>query len=215
MRNLFEWKQSKLETFREQLKDQIREGFDVNDHFLFTTQEIEEIKEEVLIEDYRDLVEDFDEVNLDDDEIEISETPQYSYEFEPSEDGMKIDLEMEVNLKEFDLSFNSIAKIRDSLFAEDYELEVIEEADRAKIIFKRSGGKIFKRKVCGRGMRLVGNKCLPQTGTQKSQERVKGVKLKRAKKAMGAGAKKKAMLKKNITSRRVSGRARNLSNTEN
>lgn len=214
MKNLFEWKQDKLDTFREQLKNQIREGFDPEGHFLFSAQEIQEIKDEVLIEDYSELVEDFDEVSLDEDELEMSSEPQEAYEFEPSKDGQKMDIEIEVNLEQFNIDFASIARIRDTFFAEDYEIEMIDEGS-AKIIFKRSGGKIFKRKVCGKGMRLAGNRCIPQTGSQKSKERVKGIKLKRAKKAMGAGAKKKAMLKKKITSRRVRGRARNLANTEN
>ena len=53
------------------------------------------------------------------------------------------------------------------------------------------------------------------TGTQKSKERRRGIKLKRAFKAMGAGKKKKAQIKKSITTRRIRGRARNLANTVN
>jgi len=91
----------------------------------------------------------------------------------------------------------------------------LEESHAAKIVFKRSKGEVVKKKKCAKGMRLVGNKCLPQTGTQKGEERRRGIKLKRAFKAMGAGKKKKAQIKKKITDRRVKGRARNLANTIN
>jgi len=64
-------------------------------------------------------------------------------------------------------------------------------------------------------MRLAGNRCLPQTGTQKAKMRRAGIKLKRAKRAMGGGAKKKAALKSKITKRRVKGRSRSLANTTN
>ena len=64
-------------------------------------------------------------------------------------------------------------------------------------------------------MRLAGNRCLPQTGTQKAKERRKGIKLKRARRAMGGGAKKKAALKGKITKRRVKTRSRSLANTTN
>ena len=97
------------------------------------------------------------------------------------------------------------------MFAEDYEYEVVAESNMAKVVFKRSGGTISKKKVCGPGMRLVGKRCLPQAGAQKSKERVKGIKLKRAKKAMGAGLKKKAAIKAKITKKRVKGRTRNFS----
>ena len=112
-------------------------------------------------------------------------------------------------------SLLTLGKIRDLFFAEDYEVEVLEESNRAKIVFKRSKGEIVKKKKCGKGMRLVGNRCLPQTGTQKSKERRRGVKLKRAFKAMGKGKKKKAALKRKITTTRVKGRSRNLGNTSN
>lgn len=214
MANLFEWKKEKTETFREQLKDQIREGFDVNVHFLFSTEEIEEIKEEILIEDFSEVVEDFEEIELDEDLDGLSEL-QETFEFLPKSNGSVMDIEVEVDLEIVEMNLLTLGKIRDLFFAEDYEIEEIEESTKAKIIFRRSKGEVVKKKKCGKGMRLVGNRCLPQTGTQKSKERRKGVKLRRAFKAMGAGKKKKAQIKKKITSRRIKGRARNLANTIN
>ena len=214
MANLFEWKQEKTATFREQVKRQIREGFDVETHFLFSNEEIEEIKEEILIEDYSEIVEDFDEIELDEELDAISEL-QETYDFLPNQNGSVMDVEVEVDLEIVEMSLITLGKIRDLFFAEDYEVEQFEESTKAKIVFKRSKGEVIKKKKCGKGMRLVGNRCLPQTGTQKSQERRKGVKLKRAFKAIGAGKKKKAQIKKKITKRRIAGRARNVANTEN
>ena len=214
MANLFEWKQEKTATFREQVKGQIREGFDVETHFLFSNEEIEEIKEEILIEDYSEIVEDFDEIELDEELDAISEL-QETYDFLPNQNGSVMDVEVEVDLEIVEMSLITLGKIRDLFFAEDYEVEQFEESTKAKIIFKRSKGEVVKKKKCGKGHRLVGNRCLPQTGTQRSQERRKGVKLKRAFKAIGAGKKKKAQIKKKITKRRIAGRARNVANTIN
>ena len=213
--NLFQWKQKKTETFREQLKDQIREGFDVENHFLFSHEEIAEIKEEIFIEDFSEVLEDFDVVDLDDDILTESTDVQESYEFLPEEKGMVMDIEVEADLDIVEMNILSLGKIRDLFFAEDYEVEVLEESNRARIVFKRAKGKVVKKKKCGPKMRLVGNRCLPQTGTQKSQERRRGIKLKRAFKAMGKGKKKKAALKRKITKTRVKGRARSLGNTIN
>ena len=214
MKNLFEWKQEKLETFRDQLKHEIREGFDINSHFLFTEEQIQEVKDEVEIEDFSEIVEDFEELSLDDDELEVSSDILEAFEFLPSEDGSVMDIEAEVDLSVTDLDESTLEKICALFFAEEAEIEYIDES-RAKIVFKRSKGEIAKKKKCAKGMRLVGNRCLPQTGTQKSKERRKGIKLMRAFKAMGAGKKKKAQIKKKITKRRTAGRARNLANTEN
>ena len=213
--NLFQWKQEKLDTFREQVKDQIREGFDVDNHFLFSQEQIEEIKEEIFIEDFSEIVEDFDVLDLDDDLLTESTEVQESYEFLPKSDGAAIDIEVEADLQVMEMSLNALGKIQDLFFAEDYEVEVLDESSKAKIVFKRSKGEIIKKKKCGKGMRLVGNRCLPQSGTQKSKERRRGIKLKRAFKAMGKGKKKKAALKRKITTTRVKGRARNLGNTIN
>ena len=213
--NLFQWKQKKTETFREQLKDQIRQGFDISEHFLFSQEEIEEIKEEIFIEDFSEIVEDFEVLDLDDDNLFESSEVQEAFEFLPEKNGHVMDIEVEADLQVVEMSLLTLGKIRDLFFAEDYEVEVLDESSKAIIVFKRSHGKVIKKKKCGKGMRLVGNRCLPQTGTQKSKERRRGIKLKRAFKAMGKGKKKKAALKRKITATRVKGRARSLGNTEN
>ena len=211
--NLFEFKQEKTETFRNHLKEQIREGLDLDKHFLFTSDEIKEIKEEILIEDSYEIVEDFEELILGE-EFEGVELMEY-YDFIPEENGQAMNIEVEIDLDLYEMDFAKISKMKDLFFAEEFEVEVLEESTKAKIVFKRSKGKVTKKKKCGKGMRLVGNRCLPQTGSQKSKERRKGIKLKRAFKAMGAGKKKKAKLKGKITSKRVKGRSRNLANTVN
>lgn len=215
MLNLFEWKQEKIETFREQVKDQIREGFDVHTHFLFSEEQILEIKEEIEIENFSELFEDFEEVSLDEEELEANGHVHEAFDFVPNENGSVMDIEIEVDTSITEVTEQFLETLCGVLFAEEADIEFIEESLRAKIIFRRSKGEVFKKKKCAKGMRLVGNRCIPQTGTQKSKERRRGIKLKRAFKAMGAGKKKKAQIKKKITSRRVSGRARNLANTEN
>lgn len=218
MPNLFEWKQEKVENFREQLKDQVREGFDVETHFLFTAEQIAEIKEEIEIEDFEEIVEDFEELSLDEDELEETGFVHEAYEFVPNENGSSMDIEIEIDTSLVEVSEETLEKLCALFFAEEADVEYIEESGgvaRAKIIFRRSKGEVVKRKKCTKGMRLVGNRCLPQTGTQKSKERRRGIKLKRAFKAMGAGKKKKAKIKAKITTRRIRGRARNLANTVN
>lgn len=211
--NLFQWKQTNLESIREDLKSQIREGFDFNTHFLFSEDDIAEIKEEILIEDFVEDIEFDEEIDLDIDLLEDVDTPQDILEFVPDEFAEKMDLEMEIDLSLYEMDFVTLGKIRDHLFAEDYEVVVNEADNRAKVVFKRAGGTISKKKKCGPGMRLKGNRCIPQQGSQKSKERRKGIKLKRAKKAMGGGAKKRAAIKAKITKKRVSGRSRSYAGT--
>lgn len=213
--NLFEWKQKNTESIREDLKNQIREGLDVKSHFLFSEEDLKEIKDEILIEDFEELIEFDDEIDLDIELLEDVSTPQELLEFYPDELAEAMDLEIEFDYSIHEMDFITLGKIRDTLFAEDYEVVIDEANNKAKVVFKRSKGGISKKKVCGPGMRLKGNKCLPQGGTQKSKERRKGIKLKRAKKASGAGVKKRAAIKAKITKRRVSGRSRSLSNTTN
>ena len=160
--NLFEWKQEKLETFREQLKGQIREGFDVETHFLFSEDQIAEIKEEIEIEDYSELYEDFEEVSLDEEELEAAGYVHEAFDFSPSADGSVMDIEIEVDTELMEITDSALDKLCELFFAEEAEVEFLEESNRAKIIFKRSKGEVFKKKKCAKGMRLVGNKCLPQ-----------------------------------------------------
>lgn len=211
--NLSEWKLGKTAQLREQVKQQLREDAVISEHFLFSEEELQEIQDEVLIESFSELYEDWEVVSLDEDELEESTELQEFFDFIPSPTGKETDIEAEVDLDVYSVNEEIVQKIAEIFFAEDYE--IITESSKAIIIFKRSKGEVFKKKKCGKGMRLVGNKCLPQTGTQKAEERRRGIKLKRAFRALGAGKKKKAQIKKKITQRRIKGRARNLANTVN
>ena len=261
--NLLEWKQYQTQTFREELKRQMHAGVSHDHHFLFSDDQLEEMKQEVEIERFEETVTFDGEIDLDPQLIENHSEVQEVFDFVPNEEGQVMDLVFEFNLDEVDPSINSMNALRELLFAEDYEMEMIEEEEmcpeaccgkpvsecdcgpdcehcdcyeknklseeknpaggkkakgkpsRAKVIFKRAKGEVKKKKICGPGMRLAGNRCLPQTGTQKAAMRRQGIKLKRAKRAMGGGAKKKAALKAKITKRRVKGRSRSLAKTTN
>ncbi len=208
---------------REELKSQMKDGFDFTNHFLFSEDALEEMRQEALIESFDEVVEFDDEFEIDVPLIEKHTEVQEVFDFAPDQDGSVMDLVFEFDLSVMDPSVKSLTALKELLFAEDYEMEIIHSdkddetvtEDRAKVIFKRSKGEIKKKKICGPGMRLAGNRCIPQTGTQKAKERRKGIKLKRAKKAMGSGKKKKAALRGRITKRRVKGRSRALGNTIN
>lgn len=223
--NLLEWKQYQTQTFREELKKQMMNGVSHDTHFLFSEEQLDEIKQEVEIEQFEETVEFNGEIDLDLPLIEKHSEVQETFDFAPDEDGTVMDLVFEFDLADIDPSINGMNALRELLFAEEYEFvkeeedENIDEAKKkpgkVKVIFKRAKGEIKKKKICGPGMRLAGNRCLPQTGTQKAKERRKGIKLKRAKRAMGGGAKKKAALKGKITKRRVKTRSRSLANSIN
>lgn len=238
--NLLEWKQYQTQTFREELKRQMHNGIGHETHFMFSSDELEEMKQEVEIEKFDETVEFEGEFNLDIKLIENHSEVQEMYDFAPDEEGSIMDVELEFDLDEVNLNTTNLMSLKELFFAEDYEVTIIQEdedeedesleeaeknppggkkakgkAGRAKVIFKRAKGNIKKKKICGPGMRLAGNRCLPQTGTQKAKMRRVGIKLKRAKKAMGKGAKKKAAIKSKITKRRVKGRSRSLANTSN
>ena len=265
--NLLEWKQYQTQTFREELKKQMMNGVSFDTHFLFSEEQLEEIKQEIEIEQYEEVVSFDGELEVDRPLIENHSEVQEMFDFAPNEDGSIMDLVFEFDLSKIDPSVNGMNALKELLFAEEYEIELIEDEDmcpeaccgapvsectcgpdcehcecyeinknekelgeeknpaggkkakgkpqRAKVIFKRAKGEIKKKKICGPGMRLAGNRCLPQTGTQKAALRRVGIKLKRAKKAMGGGAKKKAALKAKITKRRVKSRSRSLANTTN
>ena len=232
--NLLEWKQYQTQTFREELKKQMMNGVSHETHFLFSEEQLEEIKQEIEIEQYEETVSFDGEIEIDRPLLEKHSEVQEVLDFAPDENGSVMDLVFEFDLNEIDPSINGMNALRELLFAEEYEFieeEIEEELEeeknpaggkkakgkpsRAKVIFKRAKGEIKKKKICGPGMRLAGNRCLPQTGTQKAKMRRAGIKLKRAKRAMGGGAKKKAALKSKITKRRVKGRSRSLANTTN
>lgn len=212
--NLKEWKAKTIEEVKQDVKSQLAEDFEFKPQFSTTlTEELfEEARDEWLVESFEEAVY-FEEEFLFGEIYDENDIMEY-YDFEPSANGEKMDIEVEVDLDEADISYLTLGKLRDAMMAEDYE--VLEENDRkAKIVFKRAGGQVTKKKKCGQGMSLKGNKCIPQTGTDKAQNRKKGIKIKRAKKAMGGGLKKKAAIKAKITKKRVKNKTRNFSNTEN
>ena len=212
--NLNEWKQKSIEELKSEIKSSLIEDYEFTPEFkgALTKELFEEARDEWIIESLDEFVDFEDELIFEETEVEGDLIEEF--DFEPSEFGEKMDVEFEFDLNETTIDYIVLGKIRDMLFAEDYE--IIEENDRkAKVVFSRSGGAIKKKKKCKPGMKLKGNKCVPQTGTEKAGGRRKGIKIKRAKKAMGGGAKKKAALKAKITKKRVGGRARNFSNTEN
>ena len=170
--DLREWKRKTEDSIKENAKINLREGMDY-DQALFDE---DELLDEIIVENYKDIVEDFEEIDLIDydDLQENVDEPQEVVEFNPVEFGEEMDIEAEVDLNTTVMNSASLGKIRDLLFAEDYEVEFFDEANRAKVVFKRAQGEISKMKKCGKGMKLSGNRCVPQTGTQKSKERVKG-----------------------------------------
>ena len=211
MIDLFELKSLIKESLRLEVKTQIRSGFIVESHNVFSAVELQEISEEVEIEDFSEEVDFEGEIELSED-FEDTEDLHESLEFVADRRGKEMDLFVEVDLSMYNPSFEVLGKIRDLFFAEDYEYVIDEASNKARVIFKRSKGAIKKRKVCGPGRRLVGKRCLPQSGSQRAKNRVRGIKIRRAKRAMG-GAKKRAAIKAKITKRRVRGRARNFSGT--
>lgn len=210
---------------------------------IFSEKELSEIKEENDINKYYEFIEeDIDDVEEyevglntpaeDDCGCEPHESddecrcPEYYLDFVPSEDGDEMDLEYGVEDRTgYHDGIKTYLAMKDALFAEDYEVyedithdengnEIINER-AANVIFRRSKGKIIKKKKCPPGMKLSGRRCLPQTGTQKAAMKKLGIKLKRAKKAMGSAAKRKAARIAKITKKRIKGRNRSLASLSN
>jgi hypothetical protein len=211
--NLNEWRILQVETQREKLKGILRDGgmFEKSLWEMFSAQDIDELHEEIEIESFEEAVEWDGEIELTEAD-EFAETPSEIFEFVADQSGEKMDVEVEIDTSMYDLTEEVLEAMKDLFFAEDYEVvldEAAGKAGKAKVVFKRAAGKITKTKKCGKGMSLKGNRCIPQTGTKKAKNRIRGIKIKRAKKTMGGGKKKKAAIKAKITKRRVSGRARN------
>ncbi len=160
--------------------------------------------------------------------------PEMYYDFLPDEFGQIMDLEMEIDdqIDHVDDGVKTYLALKDAMFADTFDvmdadlpesvddplehgITTFDEAQpgRARVIFRRSKGRIVKRKRCKAGTRLQGNRCVPQTGTRKASLRRTGIKLKRAMRARGAGKKKLASLKRKITKKRVAGRARTYAGT--
>lgn len=211
------------------------------DNSIFTDEELKNIKEETNINNYFEYVEeDIDDVeeyefdlNSNDDEdcgCESHEDdctcPEYYLDFVPMEDGDEMDLQYGIEDRTgYHDGIKTYIAMKDALFAEEYEmyedLNIDEDGNEsikegaAQVIFRRAKGKIIKKKKCGPGMRLAGRRCLPQTGTQKASMKKLGIKLKRAKKAMGSAAKRKAARIAKITKKRIKGRNRSLASLSN
>ena len=211
------------------------------DNSIFTDDELKNIKEETDINNYFEYIEeDIDDVeeyefdlNSNDEEdcgCESHEDdcacPEYYLDFVPMEDGDEMDLQYGIEDRTgYHDGIKTYIAMKDALFAEEYEMyedlyfdedgnENIKEG-AAQVIFRRAKGKIIKKKKCGPGMRLAGRRCLPQTGTQKASMKKLGIKLKRAKKAMGSAAKRKAARIAKITKKRIKGRNRSLASLSN
>lgn len=214
------------------------------DNSIFTDKEIEDIKEENNINNYFEYIEeDIDDVedyenslNVQDEEEDCGceshesdeecQCPEYYLDFVPMEDGDDIDLQYGIEDRTgYHDGIKDYIAMKDALFAEDYEVYEDIDFDKdgnefitegaAQVIFRRAKGKIIKKKKCGPGMRLAGRRCLPQTGTQKASMKKLGIKLKRAKKAMGSAAKRKAARIAKITKKRIKGRNRSLASLSN
>ena len=207
--DLREWKTLQRERQRNLIKSALRVGA-VHESIMFSAEELEEIKEEVEVEQFFEtvIVEEGEEVELSDIEDDESEEVQEVTEFDPDELGEEFELEIEFDTDLYEVTDHVMEAVQEYLFAENFI--IIDEAQKAKVVFSRAKGKITKRKKCGPKMKLKGNKCVPQTGSEKSKNRIQGIKIKRAKKAMGS-KKKKAALKAKITKKRVKSRARNYS----
>ena len=208
--NLSEFKNKTLAEERQRVLNSIIEGDDIET--ILSEEEVEEIREEWEVTSFSEAVDFEGEFEIERDLLPEFDELQEQYTFEPDSAGKKMDLEMEIDLNVFEPSFEVMTKIKEHFFAEDWD--ITENDDRkAKVTFKRASGDIQKVKKCGPGMKLKGNRCVPQSGTEKAGERKKGIKLKRAKRAMGAGAKKKAAIKAKLTKKRVSGRNRSYAGT--
>lgn len=209
--NLSEFKKKLKGEAVSALKQSLTEETEFNSNAL-TEAEIEEARQEWEIESFQEEV-DFDgELDLEERVIDEETGLETALDFVPMAEGSVTDLEFEI--PEELCTEENLEKICELLFAE--EVEITEGgSQRAKVVFKRGKGEIIKKKLCGKGFKLKGNRCIPQTGGEKADNRIKGLKLKRAKRAMGAGKKKRAAIRAKITKRRVHSRSRNYSGTIN
>ena len=222
MLTLSSWKKNLSESFEVDVKTMFSENASMKDiaakYPIITGERLTEYYDEYLIENDREVVEEYDADDLggDDDDCDCTpgdhncQCPQDYYEFIPSVDGEEYDLEYEWD-EVSDDGIEQWKSIKDKMFAEGLllgDIEVITETKQASVVFKRAKGAIVKKKKCTPGFKLKGRKCIKQTGSDRSANRRLGIKLKRAKKAQGVGKKKRAALKAKITKRKTKGRAR-------
>ena len=209
--NLTDWKNKTISEERERVEQRILEGYNSTSTFL-SEEEVIEIEQELEVRTFSESIFFEGDFEIERELLEDCEDLQEQYTFEPDKHGQKMDIEVEIDLDVWEPSYKVLNQIKEAFFAQDWD--IIEENDRkAKVVFNRAGGQVSKVKKCGPGMKLKGNRCVPQSGTEKAGERKKGIKLKRAKRAMGAGAKKKAAIKAKITKKRVAGRNRSYAGT--
>ena len=211
--NLKEWKVKNSEELKQEAKAFAESGDTDRAVRLVPEEILEEIKQELVIENYSEIVEDFEELDLTLEEICEETGLVEQYQFVPDEFGQKMDITIQVDESVINEKLMNLADVKDLFFAEDFDFEIDEKTGKADVTFTRASGKIQKKKTCKKGFKLKGNKCIPQTGTDKAGNKKLGLKLKKAKRAMGAGKKKKAALKAKITKKRTAGKARNFSNT--
>ena len=125
--NLLEWKQYQTQTFREELKKQMMNGVSHDTHFLFSEEQLDEIKQEIEIEQFEETVSFDGELEIDRPLIEGHSEIQEVLDFVPDEDGSVMDLVFEFDLNEIDPSINGMNALRELLFAEEYEFVTEEE----------------------------------------------------------------------------------------
>ena len=206
MLSLTEWKLKTIAEEKQYYKEMLSKG-----EVPPETSLAEEAFEEFLIESFSQSV-DEDEIDFSV-ETEIENGLLEYYDFVPHLFGEKYDIEMEVDLSVIDPSIDFFNSLKESMNAEDYDVEYFEEAEKAQVVFNRSSGGIQKKKKCPPKTKLKGNRCVPQSGTEKALNKRQGIKLKKAQRARGAASKKRAAVKAKITKKRVSSKSRNYSGT--
>lgn len=205
MLSLTEFKLKVIKEEKTRFKTMASQGLDLPETFL-----AEEAFKEFLIESFSESVHVEDDIDLTE-EVDLENGLFEYFDFIPSQYSEKYDVELEVDLDVIDPSIEFLNSLKEALFAEDYD--VIVESEKANVVFSRAGGEITKKKKCGPGMKLKGNKCIAQTGGEKADNRKQGIVLKRAKRAQGSAVKKKAAIKATITKKRVASKSRNFSGT--
>lgn len=205
--NLTEFKNKALTEQKDYFKNLLSEGKEIPQ-----TQIAEEAFEEHLIETFSERVEVLDQIDLTEETI-IENALIEHFDFVPSVLGEEYDVEVEVDLNVIDPSIDFLLALKESLGAKDYDVEFLEENEKAKVVFSRTKGSIQKKKKCPPKHKLKGNRCVPQTGSEKATNKKQGIVLKRAKRAQGAASKKRAAVKAQITKKRVATKARNYSGT--
>lgn len=205
--NLTEFKNKALTEQKDYFKGLLSEGKE-----LPQTQIAEEAFQEYLIETFSERVEVLDQIDLTEETVNENGLIEH-FDFVPSVLGEEYDIELEIDLTVIDPSIDFLLALKESLGAKDYDIEFLEEGEKAQVVFSKTNGNIEKKKKCAPGTKLKGNSCVAQTGSEKAINKKQGIVLKKAKRAQGAAVQKKAALKAQITKKRVASKARNYSGT--